>query len=53
MAHTLRLLLAEVIVGVVLGAGRDLVTLALPDILQALQGFTLGSAGFVAGRPAR
>jgi hypothetical protein len=28
--HTLRLLLAGVIVGVVLGAARDLVTLAVP-----------------------
>ncbi len=49
--HTLRLLLAGVIVGVVLGAGRDLVTIAAPDILQAMQGFTLGSTGFV-GWPA-
>lgn len=45
--HTLRLLLAGVIVGVVLGAARDLVTLAVPDILQAMQGFMLGSTGFV------
>lgn len=45
--HTLRLLLAGVIVGVVLGAARDLVTLAVPDILQAMQAFTLGSTGFV------
>jgi iron complex transport system permease protein len=45
--HTLRLLLAGVIVGVVLSAARDLVTLAAPDILQALQGFMLGSASFV------
>jgi iron complex transport system permease protein len=45
--HTLRLLLAGVIVGVVLGATRDLVTIAAPDILQAMQGFTLGSTGFV------
>ncbi len=45
--HTLRLLLAGVIVGVVLGAARDLVTIAAPDILQAMQGFTLGSTGFV------
>ena len=34
--HTLRLLLAGVIVGVVLGAARDLVSLAAPDILQAM-----------------
>ncbi|MDZ4102330.1 MAG: iron ABC transporter permease [Hydrogenophaga sp.] len=45
--HTLRLLLAGVIVGVVLGAGRDLVTVASPDTLQAMQGFMLGSTGFV------
>ncbi len=45
--HTLRLLLAGVIVGVVLGASRDLVTLAAPDILQAMQAFMLGSTGFV------
>jgi iron complex transport system permease protein len=45
--HTLRLLLAGVIVGVVLGATRDLVTLAVPDILQAMQAFVLGSTGFV------
>lgn len=45
--HTLRLLLAGVIVGVVLGAARDLVTIAVPDILQAMQAFMLGSTGFV------
>ena len=45
--HTLRLLLAGVIVGVVLGAARDLVTLAAPDILQAMQAFMLGSTSFV------
>ena len=45
--HTLRLLLAGVIVGVVLGAAKDLLTLAVPDILQAMQAFMLGSTGFV------
>ncbi|RZJ49409.1 MAG: iron ABC transporter permease, partial [Acidovorax sp.] len=45
--HTLRLLLAGVIVGVVLGAVRDLVELASPDILQAMQAFILGSTAFV------
>lgn len=45
--HTLRLLLAGVIVGVVLGAGKDLVTLAAPSILQPMQSFMLGSTGFV------
>ena len=45
--HTLRLLLAGVIVGVVLGAGKDLLVLAAPDILQPMQAFLLGSTGFV------
>ena len=45
--HTLRLLLAGVIVGVVLGAAKDLVTLGAPDILSAMQGFNLGSTSFV------
>lgn len=45
--HTLRLLLAGVIVGVVLGALRDLVELASPDILQSMQSFTLGTTSFV------
>ena len=45
--HTLRLLLAGVVVGVVLGALRDLVELASPDILQAMQAFILGSTAFV------
>jgi iron complex transport system permease protein len=45
--HTLRLLLAGVIVGVVLGAVKDLIALASPDILQAMQAFSLGSTGFV------
>ncbi len=45
--QTLRLLLAGVVVGYVLGAVRDLVQLAQPDILQAMQGFTLGITGFV------
>lgn len=45
--HTVRLLLAGVIVGVVLGAAKDLLTLALPELLPAMQGFALGSAAFV------
>lgn len=45
--HTLRLLLAGVVVGVVLGAFSSLVTLFTPDILQAMQSFMLGSTGFV------
>ena len=45
--QTLRLLLAGVIVGVVLGAAKDLITIASADILQAIQGFTLGNTGLV------
>lgn len=45
--HTLRLLLAGVVVGVVLGAFSSLVSLMSPDILQAMQGFLLGSTSLV------
>ncbi|MDB5894921.1 MAG: transporter permease [Rhodoferax sp.] len=45
--HTLRLLLGGVIVGVVLGAAKDLVTVAAPGILESMQGFTLGSTSFL------
>jgi len=45
--QTLRLLLAGVIVGVVLGAMTSLVLLFSPDSLQAMQAFLLGSTGFV------
>ena len=45
--HTLRLLLAGVIVGVVLGALASLITLLRPDVLQGMQGFLLGSTSFV------
>ncbi|RYY85949.1 MAG: iron ABC transporter permease, partial [Comamonadaceae bacterium] len=45
--HTLRLLLAGVVVGVVLGAAKDLITIASADVLQAIQGFMLGSTGLV------
>ena len=45
--HTLRLLLAGVIVGVVLGAITSLLLLLSPDSLQAMQAFMLGSTGFV------
>ncbi len=47
VAHTLRLLLAGVVVGVVLGAAKDVLALAVPDILQAMQAFALGSTGYV------
>lgn len=45
--HTLRLLLAGVVVGMVLGALTSLVTLRVPEVLQAMQAFMLGSTGFV------
>ena len=45
--HTLRLLLAGVIVGVVLGALSSLTLLLHPDIMQAMQSFMLGSTAFV------
>lgn len=45
--HTLRLLLAGVIVGVVLGALSSLTMLLVPEVLQAMQAFMLGSTGFV------
>lgn len=45
--HTLRLLLAGVVVGVVLGAATHLVLLWSPDSLQAMQAFMLGSTAFV------
>ena len=45
--HTLRLLLAGVIVGVVLGACTSLTMLMVPDVMQAMQAFMLGSTGFV------
>jgi iron complex transport system permease protein len=47
VGHTLRLLLAGVVVGVVLGALASMITLLSPDILQAMQAFMLGSTGFV------
>lgn len=45
--QTLRLLLAGVVVGVVLGALASLATLLQPQVLQAMQGFMLGSTAFV------
>ena len=45
--HTLRLLLAGVIVGVVLGACTSLILLLSPDAMQAMQAFVLGSTGFL------
>ena len=45
--QTLRLLLAGVVVGVVLGALASLVALFDPQVMQAMQGFMLGSTSFV------
>ena len=45
--HTLRLLLAGVIVGVVLGAMASLISLLRPDVLQGMQGFLLGFTSFI------
>ena len=45
--HTLRLLLAGVVVGVVLGAATSLILLFSPDLMQAMQSFMLGSTAFV------
>ena len=45
--QTLRLLLAGVVVGVVLGALASLVALFEPQVLQAMQGFMLGSSSFL------
>jgi iron complex transport system permease protein len=43
--HTLRLLLAGVVVGVLLGAVSDLVTTLAPETLRGKQMFMLGSTG--------
>jgi iron complex transport system permease protein len=45
--HSLRLLLAGVVVGVVLGALMNLLTLMKADILREMQGFMLGSTGLL------
>ena len=45
--HTLRLLLAGVVVGVVLAALSYLLTLAAPESLRGRQVFMLGSTGFL------
>jgi iron complex transport system permease protein len=46
-AHTLRLLLAGVVVGVLLGAVGDLITVVSPDALRGKQAFMLGSTSFL------
>lgn len=45
--QTVRLLLAGVVVGVVLGAGTDLLTSVAPDALRGRQAFMLGSTAFL------
>ena len=45
--HTYRLLLAGVVVGMMFGAMTAMVNLIAPETLQAMQGFMLGSTGFV------
>ena len=45
--QTLRLLLAGVVVGVVLGAITSLILLFSPDPMQAMQSFMLGTTSFV------
>jgi len=45
--QTLRLLLGGVVVGVVLGAVTSLISMVQPQVLQAMQGFLLGSTAFV------
>lgn len=45
--HTLRLLLAGVVVGVVLGALSALTMLMVPDIMRAMQAFMMGTTGFL------
>jgi iron complex transport system permease protein len=45
--QTLRLLLAGVVVGVVLGAMTSLVMMLDADILRSMQGFMLGTTGFL------
>jgi len=49
--QTLRLLLAGVVVGMVLGAAASLVVLWVPEIMRAMQAFMLGSTAFL-GWPA-
>ncbi len=45
--NTMRLLLAGVVVGVVLGAASSMVLMLSPEIMQAMQSFMLGSTSFV------
>ncbi|HYE40291.1 MAG TPA: iron ABC transporter permease [Ramlibacter sp.] len=45
--HTLRLLLAGVVVGMVFGAFAALVMFWVPEIMRAMQAFMLGTTGFI------
>jgi iron complex transport system permease protein len=45
--QSIRLLLAGVVVGMVLGSASSLITLMSPDIMRAMLSFMLGSTGFV------
>ncbi len=45
--HTLRLLLAGIVVGMVFGAFAALVMFWVPDIMRAMQAFLLGTTGFL------
>ena len=45
--HTLRLLLAGVIIGMVFGALASLVIFLAPDLLRSMQSFLLGTTGFL------
>jgi len=45
--QTLRLLLAGVVVGMVLGAASALVVLWVPEIMRTMQAFMLGTTGFL------
>jgi iron complex transport system permease protein len=45
--HTLRLLLAGVVVGMVFGAFSALVMFWQPEIMRAMQAFLLGTTGFI------
>ncbi len=47
LQNSLRLLLAGVVVGVVLGAMSSLVVLLVPQITQTMQAFMLGSTGYI------
>jgi iron complex transport system permease protein len=47
VGHTLRLLLAGVVVGMVLSAGVALITWRSPQLLRPLQGFMLGSTSLL------